>query len=232
VTGTLPVANGGTGAASLTANNVLLGNGTSAFQVVAPGTNGNVLTSNGTTWQSTAASSGALTLLSTITASSSSTVDVETTFSSTYEAYMLVVNGLKPSNNGQTAICRLKIGGSYVTTSNYRYWRFNQLTDSATSAQANDNASDSIYLTSAISNDASAPGAHFIMYIHNPTPTGTTKMIDWKGVVGTYDNSSAFRNTDGFAGNATTGALTGVRIFFPAGTVLSGTFRLYGMANS
>ena len=52
VTGTLPVGNGGTGAATFTANNVLLGNGTSAFQVVAPGTNGNVLTSNGTTWAS------------------------------------------------------------------------------------------------------------------------------------------------------------------------------------
>lgn len=52
VSGTLPVANGGTGATSLTANNVLLGNGTSAVQVVAPGTSGNVLTSDGTTWNS------------------------------------------------------------------------------------------------------------------------------------------------------------------------------------
>jgi hypothetical protein len=49
----LSVASGGTGAATLTANNVLLGNGTSALQVVAPGTAGNVLTSNGTTWAST-----------------------------------------------------------------------------------------------------------------------------------------------------------------------------------
>ena len=45
VTGILPVANGGTGASSLTANNVILGNGTSAVQLVAPGTSGNVLTS-------------------------------------------------------------------------------------------------------------------------------------------------------------------------------------------
>lgn len=52
--GTLNVANGGTGATSLTANNVILGNGTSAVQVVAPGTSGNVLTSNGTTWVSSA----------------------------------------------------------------------------------------------------------------------------------------------------------------------------------
>lgn len=53
VAGTLPVANGGTGATTLATNNVILGNGTSAVQVVAPGTTGNVLTSNGTTWQST-----------------------------------------------------------------------------------------------------------------------------------------------------------------------------------
>ena len=50
----LAVADGGTGASSLTANAVLLGNGTSAVQTVAPSTSGNVLTSNGTTWASTA----------------------------------------------------------------------------------------------------------------------------------------------------------------------------------
>jgi hypothetical protein len=55
-TGTaVTVAQGGTGATTLTANNVILGNGTSAVQFVAPGTNGNVLTSNGTTWTSAAA---------------------------------------------------------------------------------------------------------------------------------------------------------------------------------
>lgn len=54
VTGTLPVANGGTGATTLTANNVVLGNGTSAVQFVAPSTAGNLLTSNGTSWVSQA----------------------------------------------------------------------------------------------------------------------------------------------------------------------------------
>jgi hypothetical protein len=54
VTGTLPVGNGGTGASTLSANAVLLGNGTSALQTVAPGTTGNVLVSNGTTWVSQA----------------------------------------------------------------------------------------------------------------------------------------------------------------------------------
>jgi len=60
VTGTLPVANGGTSLATLTANNVILGNGTSTPLFVAPSTSGNVLTSNGTTWSSSAPAAGGI----------------------------------------------------------------------------------------------------------------------------------------------------------------------------
>jgi hypothetical protein len=58
VTGTLPVANGGTGASTLTSANVILGAGTSAVTFVAPGSSGNVLTSNGSTWTSATAPTG------------------------------------------------------------------------------------------------------------------------------------------------------------------------------
>ena len=50
----LAVADGGTGVSTIAANAVVLGNGTSAIQTVAPGSNGNVLKSNGTTWTSAA----------------------------------------------------------------------------------------------------------------------------------------------------------------------------------
>lgn len=54
VKGSLPVANGGTGAATLPTNSVLLGNGTGVVQTVAPSTAGKVLRSDGTTFASTA----------------------------------------------------------------------------------------------------------------------------------------------------------------------------------
>jgi len=57
VSGPVTAAQGGTGQTSLTANNVMLGNGTGAILFVAPGTTGNVLVSNGTTWTSNAAAS-------------------------------------------------------------------------------------------------------------------------------------------------------------------------------
>ena len=51
----LAVASGGSGAATHTANGVLLGAGTGAMTTAAPSTSGNVLTSNGTVWASAAA---------------------------------------------------------------------------------------------------------------------------------------------------------------------------------
>jgi len=60
----ITVAQGGTGLTSLTAENVLIGNGANAVKVVAPGTAGNVLVSTGTTWASQApgAASGNVTI--------------------------------------------------------------------------------------------------------------------------------------------------------------------------
>jgi hypothetical protein len=50
----LNVPSGGTGLTTLTANNVILGNGTSPVAFVSPSVSGNFLRSNGTTWESAA----------------------------------------------------------------------------------------------------------------------------------------------------------------------------------
>lgn len=60
LTTALSTSQGGTGRTTLTANNVLLGNGTSEVNFVAPGASGNVLTSNGTTWVSSAGGGSSL----------------------------------------------------------------------------------------------------------------------------------------------------------------------------
>jgi hypothetical protein len=56
----ITVSDGGTGASTLTSNNVILGAGTSAVTFVAPGSSGNVLTSDGSTWTSAAGGGGQL----------------------------------------------------------------------------------------------------------------------------------------------------------------------------
>lgn len=95
--GTLPVAAGGTGATSLTANNVILGNGTSAVQVVAPGTNGNVLTSNGTTWVSSTPAAG-------VSLSADNTwTGIQTFTGSTSKIAMVPTNIAEPATVSATA---------------------------------------------------------------------------------------------------------------------------------
>ena len=74
---TLAVSSGGTGLATLTTDNVILGNGTSSPTFVAPSTSGNVLTSNGTTWQSVAPAGGGAGV-SSLTAGTGISLDVTT----------------------------------------------------------------------------------------------------------------------------------------------------------
>ena len=58
---TVAVNQGGTGAATHTANNVMIGAGTSALTSIAPGADGQVLTSTGSAWNSEAAAGGGIT---------------------------------------------------------------------------------------------------------------------------------------------------------------------------
>jgi len=100
VAGTLVAGSGGTGLSSLTANSVLLGNGTSTIQFVSPGTTGNVLTSNGTSWLSSAPSSGGsgLTLIATLTPTNG-TSSVSATSLSSYKSITIVTNGVTTTSS-------------------------------------------------------------------------------------------------------------------------------------
>jgi hypothetical protein len=109
----LAVADGGTGASTLSANAVLLGNGTSALQTVAPSTSGNVLTSNGTTWTSSAPASTS-TGAGTLTASGQ-------TFTITTGSQGKCLINLSASYNATfgswgTCVANLVIGGTTVAT--------------------------------------------------------------------------------------------------------------------
>jgi hypothetical protein len=109
---TLAVSSGGTGAATLTANNVLLGNGTSALQVVAPGANGNILTSNGTTWTSSTPAGGGVTSFVGQTGAVNPTV-----------AYAIgsVVIG-RPQNNTSYGVSSTLAGSSLYSVSSTAFW--------------------------------------------------------------------------------------------------------------
>jgi hypothetical protein len=97
---TITVAKGGTGATTLTANGVIVGNGTSAVSTVAPSTNGNVLTSNGTSWIS---STPSVTLIREVanefSATTSQTSFTLTQTPSVNSKVKMYINGVRISNS-------------------------------------------------------------------------------------------------------------------------------------
>lgn len=227
VTGTIAVANGGTGSTSLTANNVLLGNGTSAVQTVAPGANGNILTSNGTTWQSTApAGGGAWTYLSTVTANNSATVDVENAFTG-YDLYAITVVGLRPTQD-QFLRIRFKIGGSYLSAGYYYHSQICINGNGSYLATQGSN-SDSAEITGALGSGSSST-CNWVFYIPHPSSTSLDKKMWWHGMTQNYSDTRMCNGTM-IVWNQQA-ALTGVRFYISAGNISIGTFRLYGIKNS
>jgi len=225
VTGTLPIANGGTNSTNTpTAGTVPYGTGT-AFAFTSAGTSGQLLQSNGAsapTWVT--ASAGALTLLSTVTASNSATVDIETTFSSTYDRYIIEAIDIRSVDSGVIIGAQYKLSGAYVTNTTYAFHRM----------QPND--ASAAYIGSALAAGAASSigvtGAsgrsQFTMHITNPTSTTLQKLVYWTG--GSI-SSDAVTVRAGAGLNQGTGALTGVRFFASTGNISSGTFRLYGISN-
>jgi hypothetical protein len=215
---------------TLTAPTIASANLTTALTLAgASGSAGNVLTSGGSgaapTWS--APSSGALTFLSTVTASSSATVNVETTFNSTYRAYLIIGTGVLCST-ASSLRCRLKIGGSYITTASYAYHRHDLRTDITSYEASVADGGTLIPLTGSLSTSRSTD---FLMTVYFPSDTVSEKLIDWKCASGRLDNNIS-TGTLGYASNSGTDALTGVQFFFSTGNVASGEFRLYGIANS
>lgn len=198
---TLPAADG-------SANQILQTNGSGALSFATPST-------------------GALVFLSTVTASSSATVDVETTFNSTYRAYLIIGTGVLCSS-ASVLNCRLKIGGSYITSSSYAYSRHDLRTDITSYEASSDTGGALVPLTGSLSTSRSAD---FMMTVYFPSDTVSEKMIDWRFAPGRLNNNVSTGSV-GYASNSNTDALTGVRFYFSTGNVASGEFRLYGFANS
>tara|TARA_R110000822_G_scaffold174465_1_gene314083 strand:+ start:163 stop:930 length:768 start_codon:yes stop_codon:yes gene_type:complete len=109
----LPVANGGTSLTTLTANNVILGNGASAPTFVAPSTSGNVLTSNGTTWQSTAPATGGTVTSVSVASANGFAGTVATATTTPAITVSTSITGVLKGN--ATAISAATAGTDYVT---------------------------------------------------------------------------------------------------------------------
>jgi hypothetical protein len=170
-----------------------------------------------------APSSGALTLISSTTYSSSSAHSVNDVFSATYDNYLILIN-TDSASTGADMNMRLRVSGSDNSSSNY-YW-----------ANIGNNASVSAYDGT---NSGGTATSWRINY--NDDTNGSTQTINirnpYLSLVTSYNNhylaiedNNAYPSTGGGRTTVTT-SYTGFTIFPNSGN-FTGKVRVYGYANS
>jgi hypothetical protein len=232
----LPVASGGTGASSLsgittgTSTNLAGGsNGTIPYQsaagttqMLAVGTSGQVLQTNGAgapSW--TTPSSGALVYISQVAASGASTVDIENAFTA-YDKYVIIASGIEVPS-GTDLYLVTKHGGSYQS-SGYLQGRFVTNMSSAFQINSSTNGSE---ITCYGNGFSSGNSLTFTCELSKPSSSSFPQIISVQGVAVSSATGVRYFNT--CATWTYNQALQGVRFF---GATFTGTFRLYGIANS
>jgi hypothetical protein len=230
VTGVTQVANGGTGASTLTANNVILGNGTSTPSFVAPGTNGNVLTSNGTTWVSAAAGGGGggplVFLGTTLIPSDVANVSFTGLSSSTYIAFMIQYQGMEPRSDVNSL--RMQVGNA-----SNGYFASNYYSNILTNGTTNENTGSvaSWKLTDNNVRSSTNGGCNGIAWVSQVANSSTQPSFfsdtSWWGYApytsragGPLDTTWAYQT------------VTQIRLFYSSGNIVNGRVSIYGLKAS
>lgn len=229
VSGTLPVANGGTNAtATPTAGAVAYGTGT-AYAFTAAGTSGQVLTSAGTgapTW--TTPSAGSMTLISTQTANNTASF-VEWTGLSGYDVYLLIFEGVQVASgsNALGYVVGTGSGPTYITSS---YITASIEGGGGSVNTYNNTAANYAYssIANAGANSITAKSLSGFAYINNMTSglplNGTSISYQvasgycWNSISGVYLNNTTTK--------------TAIKVYYTGNVnLVAGKFSLYGISS-
>lgn len=153
--------------------------------------------------------------------------DIEN-FTSTYDDYLLVVSNVNPASIAGFS-ARLKVGGSYRDTSNYRMHVTRLSSGSSTYTAWNTSALPYIALSAA---GAVSPNrGTFTIKALGVNNTARNPTIFWDG---TFSDASHLYTVNGSADIPVTGALQGIRFLAGAGDTVNigGTVRVYGFKKS
>jgi hypothetical protein len=216
VTGTLPVANGGTGLTTLgSASQVLrVNSGATALEFATP-----------------AVASSDFVLLATVDASSSASVSFDGYFSATYKNYKMIFSGVRMGTTNTEFRARLRTSNADITSSIYKNNNFfSQLNQDGSGANNGDygtwNAT-SFFLQRGTNNGATYEGAGEAT-IYNPLSTTAYKQIKIEMQYIWQDLTYHFFQLQ-FGQCDTTSALSGISFYPVSGNITSGTFKLYGI---
>jgi hypothetical protein len=229
----LPVAGGGTGAATFTDGGVLIGNTTGAIQATSAGTAGQVLTSNGAGVDPTFQAGVGLVLLATGPASSSAALDFTTLIDSTYDEYVFELVNIVPATNGALLWVRTSAdaGSNWDSASGDYFYKGQELVTGIGTPNDVDSSSTATKLlfqgSNGIGNTAAWGGLNGTIRLFNPASATHWKQI--AALVAWHLNAVAVACGVISGSRASATAVNGVRFLMSTGNIASGSIRMYGV---
>ena len=211
VTGSLPVANGGTG--------------------LAAGTTDQYLKFTGTTTLASAAVASDYVLIQSQSTTSAASLSFTTSFDGTYDTHVFVVNNLEGASDGEDLYCRVLTGsgGSTENTGGYVY-ALQGMSANGAARTAESTSTSKIVLLPDVDNYATYKSG-LTLWLGKPDEA-VLKRMWWLGGV---ERDSAGSNTT-WNGSACwtdgTGAITGMKFYMASGNFGSVTINHYGMKGS
>lgn len=194
-------------------------------QMLAVGTAGQLLQTNGAGAPTWASVSSGLTLVQTVTASGSTAV--VDGFSSTYDNYKILIRDVFPAADGRNFELKFYIAGTLISA-NYQYAYVNVNSSSANS-NIGATGNSTIRLANSMDQTTFNRSNNYEITIYGVNGSG------FKSIVynGTYHFSDTTYSING-AGTqtGTSGTLTGIQVAFPGSSFGGGTLQLYGFAKA
>ena len=166
--------------------------------------------------------------LQSTTASNDATVNMETGIDGTYDLYMISVTKLKIQTDAENFQSRLKIGGSYLTLSNYQFHNRADVASSSTPSAAVSTGASAINLFNCGATVASE-FQYANVFFCTPAETDNIKGLWWEGWGSNTSTVSFYTSGVGSYDENATSALTGVQFKASSGNITSGEFALYGL---
>lgn len=185
---------------------------------LAVGANNTVLTADsaettGLKWA--AASSGALVRITTQSFTSSTAINIDSAFSSTYDNYLILLN-INSASTVNNLRLRFRTSGTTNTTSNYsNTWTYNQHGTTTVGYLGNSSPSDNMYM-----HDITNAATSTVIDLFNPN-TAQKTIITYKA------NQTNFYGVSGAGQFNTTTSFDGIALYPDTGNI-SGTISIYG----
>ena len=180
---------------------------------------GKFLTTNGSAASWGTVAPAGLVLLSTVNASNSATVTIDTLFTSTYSKYLIEVTDLRVLTNNNAIQLQRKIGsGSF---GNYEWIRAERINNTWSNRTPN--------ITESLNSATSQRGAVFTLSVYDPSNALSVNLATMFG--GAYSGfaSGGSHIINNFLGDTVVGALTALQFKAASGNI-SGVFKIYGVS--